>query len=298
MEKTVTKELIKFLSVEKSTVDKTLKYIFELEDGLIMESTFIDNGSNKDIICVSCQTNCAMKCKFCHLTDLVGKIKLRNITSEEILAGVKYVNEDLKLEENNRPLLISYMGAGEPILNVDNCIESMVMIKDHFPHSRFGMATMMPKNNVVDLFRMMDLVRKNKIELKLHLSLHFTDETLRNEWMPNALDIKSSINALEFYQLLTKNPVELHYTLIEGSNDSDENINDLMDLVRDKNINVKFLHYKKREAAGSEACTYSKAKELVQVLNNNGLEAEFYDPPGADIGSSCGQFLLKRYAKK
>jgi len=298
MEKTETKELIKFRTVDKSTVDKTLKYIFELKDGLIMETTFIDNGSRKDIICVSCQTNCAMKCKFCHLTDLVGKIKLRNITSEEILAGVKYVYEDLQLVANNRPLLVSYMGAGEPILNADNCIESMIMIKEHIPNSRFGMATMMPKNNVVDLFRMADLVRKNKIELKLHLSLHFTDDTLRKEWMPNALNIKASINALEFYHLLTNNPVELHYTLIDGSNDSEEHINSLMELVKDKNINVKFLHYKKREAISNKATTYTKAEELVQVLKNNDLEAEFYDPPGADVGSSCGQFLLKRYAKK
>jgi len=263
-----------------------------------METTFIDNGSNKDIICVSCQTMCAMGCKFCHLTDLAGKIKLRNIKAEEILAGVQYVNDDLNLNDNNKPLLVSYMGAGEPILNVDNCIESMIMIKEHIPHSRFGMATMMPKNSVPELFRMMDLVRKNNIELKLHLSLHFTDEALRNEWMPNALDIKASINALQFYNLLTTNPVELHYTLIDGSNDSTTNMYELMELVKDKNINVKFLHYKIREAVGGEPSTMEKVNDIIDLLKSNDIESEFYNPPGSDVGSSCGQFLLKRYAKK
>lgn len=295
---TLTEEKIKFVSVEKSSIDKTLKYIFELEDGMIMETTYIDNGSNKDILCVSCQTMCSMRCKFCHLTDLVGKIKVRNITAEEILAGVKYVNEELNLSANNRPLLISYMGAGEAVLNVDNVIESMIMIKHEYDHSRFGMATIMPKNSMPEFFKLTELVKKNDIDLKLHLSLHFTDDESRNEWMPNALDIKSAISALDFYQSYTGRSVEIHYTLIEGANDSERQLKDLMNLVSDKNINVKFLHYKERETVENSASPEQRAKEIVTMFESNSKPAEFYNPPGEDIGSSCGQFLLKRYSNK
>jgi len=297
MVETEEKKVIDFVNIDKSQVDKTMKYIFKLHDGLIMESTYIDNGSNKDIICVSCQTMCAMRCKFCHLTDLLGKIKVRNITSEEILAGVMYVNKDLSLNNNNRPLLISYMGAGEPILNVDGCIESMIMIKSEIPRSRFGMATMMPKNSTTEFFRLAELVKKNKIELKMHLSLHFINDTPRTEWMPNALDINSSISALDFYNNFTKNPVELHYTLIEGVNDFTSDMLVLKGLVKNKNINVKFLHYKERESIGEEAPHEDNIKEIVWSFKNDGLEAEFYNPPGEDIGSSCGQFLLDKYDK-
>jgi len=289
---------IKFISLDESKVDKTKKYIFELEDGNVMETTYIDNGSNKDIICVSCQTMCTLKCKFCHLTDLVGKIKVRNITAEEILEGVKHVNDDLGLESNNRPLLISYMGAGEPVLNVDNVVESIVLIKDYYPHSRSGLATIMPKNSMTEFFKLAERVRKYNIEMKLHLSLHFMDETVRKEWMPNALDINPAISALDFYQKYTKNPVEIHYTLIEGQNDTEDQINQLIGLMEGKDINVKFLHYKERTAAGEKACNENRAKELVNVFADEGLQAEFYNPPGEDVGSSCGQFLLERHAKK
>lgn len=286
---------ITFQKVESSKQDKTKKYIFKLHDGLIMEATYIDNGSDKDIICVSCQTMCTMKCKFCHLTDLIGTIKTRNISPEAILEGVNYINDDLSLRDNNRPLLVSFMGSGEPILNVDGCVKSMIMIKEQYKHSRFGMATILPKKSTNEFFRLTNLVKKYNLDLKMHLSLHFTEDGLRNEWMPNALDIKSSISALEFYKNFTKNLVEIHYTLIEDRNNFDEDINKLMKLVSNKDINVKFLHYKERKTIEDKVPDTSKILNVVNTFKQEGLDAEFYNPPGEDIGSSCGQFLLEKY---
>lgn len=286
---------IKFLNVEKSFIDKTKKYIFKLHDGLIMETTYIDNGSNKDIICVSCQTMCSMRCKFCHLTDLLGKIKIRNITSNEIEEGVNYVHRDMNLSSNNRPLLVSYMGSGEAVLNVDECVKSMINIRNNIKNVRFGMATIIPKNSIKEFDKLTNLVYANSIDLKLHLSLHFTDDKTRKEWMPNALNIKDSISKLDSYNNITGNNVEIHYTLIEGANDSEEQINTLSNLVKDKDINIKFLHYKKRSIIENNSKDEDFTNILIDKLNNKGIQSEFYNPPGEDIGSSCGQFLLEKY---
>ena len=69
---------------EHSKVDKTIKYVFKLHDGLIMETTYIDNNTGKDIICVATQTMCGMGCSFCHLTDYIGVLKNRNISKDAI----------------------------------------------------------------------------------------------------------------------------------------------------------------------------------------------------------------------
>ena len=108
-----------------SKVDKTIKYVFKLNDGAIIEVTYIDNGTDKDIICVASQTMCNMKCSFCHLTDHIGNIKLRDVTSAEINETVDIIYKDLSLDKNERRLHISFMGCGEPLANLSEVEKSM-----------------------------------------------------------------------------------------------------------------------------------------------------------------------------
>src|ERR1035437_9467618 len=222
---------MKLLKKVASKIDKTIKYVFNVGNSKI-EFSYIDNNTGKDIICVPCQTMCSMSCKFCHLTEHIGHITTNNIHSSLILSGINYIVDDLKLNDNNRLLLISYMGAGEPMANIDNVLDSMKDLMNKFDNIRFGLATMLPKSKWFEFFKMTKVVQECKIPLKVHLSLHFTDNKTRLEWMPSALDIKSSINALELYHALTKNSTEIHYTLMDGiNNDVYGSINVLNSLI-------------------------------------------------------------------
>ena len=93
---------MKCLDKIKSKVDKTVKYIFSLSDGLIAEVAYIDKDDGKDILCVSTQTACSMGCKFCHLTDTLGKLNVHNISAEDISKMVSKTYSDLGL--NNHKL--------------------------------------------------------------------------------------------------------------------------------------------------------------------------------------------------
>jgi len=73
----------------------TIKYIFYTEDKLVIEFSYIDKDDGKDIICVPSQTMCNIGCKFCHTTDYIGKIKTRNLTKEEIVAGIDYMYQHM-----------------------------------------------------------------------------------------------------------------------------------------------------------------------------------------------------------
>jgi len=116
-----------FIEIIKSESDSTLKYIFKTDDNLIVEFSYINKNDGKDIICVPSQTMCNLACKFCHTTDYIGKIKNVNLEVSEIIGGIKYIIDNLGIEKHGRVLLISFMGCGEPILNVDNIIQSMVL---------------------------------------------------------------------------------------------------------------------------------------------------------------------------
>ena len=148
--------------VEKihSKVDKTIKYIFKTGDEQLVEISYIDNGSDKDIICVASQTMCNMKCNFCHLTDLIGEVKVQDLRHNQIVYVVNYIVRSLNLLENKRRLHISYMGSGEPLDNIMNVVYSMTGIKLSYPDAEvtFGLATILPKKNWRNLIELSEEV--------------------------------------------------------------------------------------------------------------------------------------------
>lgn len=288
---------MKLLEKIKSNKDKTIKYVFQLNDGILTEATYIDNNTGKDIICISSQTMCAMGCTFCHLTDYIGKLKLRNLNRWEITEPVDYIYDDLKLKDNNRTLFISYMGVGEPLLNVENVIESMILLKTHYTNIRFGLATSLPKGQWKNIFTLANDVKYHEIPLKVHLSLHYTNNEQRNKMMPNATNIKASIAALEFYKEITGNPVEIHYTLIKDMNDSRQDIAWLIYFLEKRDIPVKFLRFNSKESNEQEGAELKQIEVFRNALEERNITTEYYEPPGKDVGASCGQFLFDKYKK-
>ena len=293
---------MKFIKIVKSKLDSTIKYIFKTEDNLIVEFSYINKDDGKDIICVSCQTMCNIGCKFCHTTDYIGKIKLRSLYHSEMVDGVEYIYKDLKLAEHHRVLLISYMGCGEPILNVENVIESMLKIKNmdcnESSLTRFAIATSIPENHWLDFFKMTNLINEYKLPVKIHLSLHYTMDIIRKEWMPRALDIMPSLSAVDFYKKVTGNAVEIHYALIEGVNDTEQDAILLTNFLKGRDINIKFLFYNEKSTLDAKASNKEKLKIFKKYFNSAGIYHEYYVPPGKDVGSSCGSFLMDYYLEQ
>jgi 23S rRNA (adenine2503-C2)-methyltransferase len=292
---------MKFIEIIKSKLDSTLKYIFKTDDNLIVELSYINKNDGKDIICVPTQTMCDLACKFCHTTDYIGKIKNDNLTYYEIIEFVTYIIDDLKLKDNNRVLLISFMGCGEPILNVDNVVDAMVGIKkleqNGFSFIRFAISTSLPKNKWLNFYKLIDGIKNNNLPVKMHLSLHYTMDIIRKEWMPASLDIIPSLSAVDFYKKITGNAVEIHYTLIDGVNDTEQDAILLSTFLKDRDFNVKFLFFNEKPSLDFHASSKEKLKIFKRYFDKYSISHEYYIPPGQDVGSSCGAFLMDTYIK-
>jgi 23S rRNA (adenine2503-C2)-methyltransferase len=298
---------MKILDKIKSKDEQVIKYVLQLNDGLITEFSYINKNDGKDIICVSTQTLCAQGCKFCHVSDSIGKLKLRNITGDEINVGVELIINDLnffpllsthKLPRKKRNcLLISYMGCGEPLCNLNGVKSSIEYIVSGFKHRynivRFAIATMIPKSHVDRFYNLANFIRENGYKVKIHLSLHYTFDDTREKWMPNAYEIMPSIDALKWINRYCNIDIEIHYALISGVNDSEN------DFFRLKSIGfpVKFLYYNEKDTIEEKASSYGRFELAKKVFDNTDVPCEYYIPPGLDIGSSCGQFLLDYYEK-
>ena len=294
-------KFIKLIETLKSKENNVIKYIFLTDDNQITEYSYINKHDGKDIICVPSQTACNLGCKFCHLSD-IENIKVRNLKSEEVIESIKIIIDDLKLLDNcntpnDKTLLISFMGAGEPLLNTYNLITVMNRIKQKYENDykvvRFAIATLIPK--IEKMIDFIDMIKLSELNCKFHFSLHFTNNKQRKEFMPASSDIRNSLALLEHYTLHTGNKAEIHYTLIKDVNDSNQDIDNLLHLVYGRGIPIKFLHYNEKKTLN--CFTSDRISQFTKVLEDNDIETEFYIPPGRDIGSSCGMFLVDLYKK-
>ena len=284
---------MKLLEKVHSKLDSTIKYIFESNDD-ILEFSYINKNDGKDIIVVPSQTGCNLGCKFCFLTG--ANIPVRNLNQSELSYGVFYIIENLSLLKtcSDRTLLISFMGCGEPLYSINKVIETMISIREQYTNYktvRFAVASLIPTRYL--FLRFQDEIIKNKLKCKFHYSLHTTNEILRKELMPGASI--QSLDLVNNYINETGNHAEIHYALMSRVNDSKEEALKLIQLLKDTKIGIKIL--KLSEQPEKALITSIFKDKFITLLKSSLPRVEYYEPPGNDVGASCGQFLLNYYTK-
>lgn len=283
---------IELVEVISSKVDRTQKLIFKNIDNQILEISYIDKGDGKNILCVPTQNGCSQGCLFCHLTG--SKIEVSDLLDLDMIDAVQFAQKYLELDPE-KPLLVSFMGSGEPLLNWNDVARTMETLSRANKKIRFALATILPQGSEVELVKLGQFVREKEIDLKIHLSLHYTLDDQRQKWMPGAGLILSSLDLLQWYRDFTGNRIEIHYTPIAGVNDLDVDVCRLEYLLRSRDIPVKLLEFNPRAELQARP---SEDGRFYYLLRNARVKCEHYTPPGRDIGASCGQFDLKYYKEK
>ncbi len=285
---------MKLVETLRSRIDKTVKQVFLSQDD-VLEFSYINKGDGKDIVVVPTQTACNLGCKFCFLTGL--DLPVRNLRPDEMIDGIKY--SVTTFHDDNKILLISFMGCGEPLLSTEKVIKTMASLSDlyfcdDYNLVRFAVASLIPSKHSFIKFK--DLVIANNLQqlVKFHYSLHTIDPAIRKQLMPAALPHIESIELLKAYKEETNNAVEIHYSLMDLLNDKDIDAKELSELLKGTGFNVKILKLSEKDYKIQAS---NRVSEFRKILTDNGIENEYYEPPGSDVGSSCGQFLLDYYKK-
>ena len=284
----------------KDNTDGTIKNVYK-GNNKIIEISDLFNNNKRDVICVPTHNFCSLGCKMCHLTNNKLNKKMNPRRFDDF---IECLLDSLKYFDNKENLLISFMGVGEPQLNLELIKKVFLnenIIKKEFKYKNIGysLSTMMPFNNIDELI---EIVLSNNIPLKLHFSLHSPMDEKRNELIPS-----TKVSVKEAFDLLSQNEtikqeyskfhnnydfVEIHYTLIDGVNDSDEELKLLFDLLSIYKIPIKFISFNPKDdlkKSGKEELWIKKLREI------DGLIVKKYSPPGKEVGSSCGEFTKHYY---
>ena len=272
----------RFEVVEKfvSRIDGTIKYLFKLVDGNVIESVLMKYAHGYSV-CISSQAGCKMGCKFCAST---GAGFARNLTAGEMLDQVLMIGNDAGLRISN----IVIMGIGEPMDNYENVVGFLRLVnhKDglniglrHISVSTCGLVTEILK------------LSKENMPVTLSISLHAPNDTIREKIMPvnKRYSIDKLIEVCKIYTETTKRRITFEYALIDQVNDSNDNAKELAALIKGMLCHVNLIPVNTVSGGEFVQSRKEKVEEFKFILEKQGIETTIRRELGSDINAACGQ---------
>ncbi len=288
LKETAALTVLKEVTVQTSALDGTKKYLFELEDGNMVESVLM-RYHHGNSVCISSQAGCRMGCKFCAST-LDGLV--RGLTPAEMLEQIYRIGADIGERISN----VVVMGTGEPLDNYENLLKFIHILTEE------GGLHISQRNLTVSTCGIVPRIRQladEKLQITLALSLHASTQEKREQIMPvaKAYDLTQVLDACKYYFKQTGRRISFEYSLIEGVNDSAEDVRNLASLLRGMNCHVNLIPVNPIKERDFSQPDTKAVREFQNKLEKCGINVTIRREMGRDIDGACGQ-LRKRYAER
>ncbi|WP_231993195.1 RNA methyltransferase [Mitsuaria sp. 7] len=257
--------------------DGSARLLVRLVDGQTVESVLLP----RDGLCVSSQVGCAVGCRFC----MTGKDGLlRQVTSAEIVAQVALARRERPVKK------VVFMGMGEPSHNLEAVMEAIELLglEGNLGHKHLVFST------VGDL-RAFERLAAGPVKPALALSLHTTKPELRRELLPRAprLTPRELVDAGERYARETGYPIQYQWTLIEGVNDGEDELDGIVELLKGKYGVLNMIPYNSVPELPYVRPDWDKARDIARRLHQRGVLTKLRDSAGQDVDGGCGQLRAR-----
>ena len=274
-------------TIEKKQIscyDGTVKYLFRLYDGELIESVLM-NYHHGYTICISTQVGCKMGCTFC----ATGKSGFsRNLTPSEMLSQIQTAQSD----NNIRIANIVLMGMGEPLDNFDNVMKFLELVSCDkglnigMRHISLSTCGIVPR-----IYELAD----RKLQITLSVSLHAPNNTLRNQTMPvnRKYPVEQLIKACRYYAKTTKRRITFEYAMIDKFNDTDSCALQLVQLVKGMLCHINLIPVNTVTETNYRQSQKKQLLHFAEILETNGIPVTVRRTLGSDIDASCGQLRRK-----
>ncbi len=289
--KNETRELINksfkrnFIKIVKKEEDNlTKKYLFELEDNNHVEAVLMEHDYGLSV-CVSSEVGCNMACSFCESGRLK---KVRNLETYEMVEQILLIEKDI----DKRISSVVIMGIGEPLDNYDNVIEFIKIINDDkgikigARHITLSTCGIIPK-----IKELMNL----PLQINLAISLHASNNELRSKIMPinKVYSLDKLMLTLDEYIAHTNRRVTIEYVMLNNVNDSLDNAEELVKLLKGKNVYVNLIPYNETSHIIYKKSPKEKIMKFYDTLKKGGINVTVRKEFGSKISAACGQLRSK-----
>lgn len=262
-----------------SAKDGTVKFLIKFDDGAPAECVLLHGKDGRTTACLSSQSGCPCGCKFC----ATGRLGLRrSLYPSEIIAQFKTV-----LAEAGHIDSIVFMGMGEPFLNWDNVKKAILILSDPkafaFSQGKITVST-------VGIMPIIEELIDSDLKIKLAVSVITSSDEKRAKIAPmqEKYPISRVLELAGRYAAAKNTQILAEYILFEGENDSMEDADSLICLLRDVDCRVNLIPVNRgKPEEGIDRA--AKAKSFQQRLMDAGFRTYLRLEKGADIAAACGQ---------
>ncbi|MBP6534008.1 MAG: 23S rRNA (adenine(2503)-C(2))-methyltransferase RlmN [Arenimonas sp.] len=280
--------------LDKPSSDGTHKWLLGMDKTNAIEAVFIpDKG--RGTLCVSSQVGCGLNCTFCSTATQGFN---RNLSTAEIIGQVWVAAKHLgNVPHHQRKLTnVVMMGMGEPLLNFDNVVRAMSIMRDD---NGFGLANKRVTLSTAGLVPMIDRLSEVS-DVSLAVSLHAPFDDLRTELVPlnKKYPIEQLLESCVRYALRKpRTSITFEYTMMKGVNDLPEHAKALGRLMRGIDAKVQranaakvnLIPFNPFPGTRFERSDDAQIREFQKLLLDSGVLTMVRRTRGDDIDAACGQ---------
>lgn len=284
----------------RSDLDRSVNFIADYGSGFL-EARYVRRTDDYFICYVSSHSGCKLACRFCHLTR-TRQTSFDEADKDSLIAQIRRVLDYHADNETASPKMnVNFMARGEPLLN-KAVTEELADIHEvvmpwaeshgiseivYNPSSIFPLGT--EELDLADAF--------GGLPVTPFWSLYSLDDRFRKRWLPKSIEPELALAKLLDFQSATGREVVLHWALISGENDKDEDFEKIAGFIEKSGLEARLnmVRYNPAdEGTGVEADEdrYQAALNIIgEVMKRPG--SRVVPRVGFDVKASCGMFVNK-----
>lgn len=266
---------------EARSIDGTVKYLFRVTDGQMIESVYIPEN-DRATLCVSSQAGCKMNCRFC----MTGKQGFHgSLTASEIL------NQIFSIPESEKLTNIVFMGMGEPMDNYGEVMRAIAVLT-----GKWGLAWSPKRVTVSTIGKMAELRRLcEESDVHIAISVHSPFHTERLSLMPveKAYPIAKVMEMLKSYDFEHQRRLSVEYIMWSGLNDDTVHADALAKLLSGLKVRVNLIRFHAIPGVDLKTSDEQRMVAFRDRLNDKGIVCTIRRSRGEDIMAACGMLAGK-----
>ncbi len=287
LEKDIVFSSLNLCEINHSDDEETLKFLWRIPSGNLVESVLISSGSRRTV-CISSQVGCPVRCAFC----ASGKKGLiQNLSAGQIVEQVVRINQFL-YEKGERVSHLVFMGMGEPLENYEAVIKAIKILIDK---NLYGISPRRITLSTAGVVPAIGKLLNEKLNINLALSLHAPNQQIRKRIIPYArkYQLNEVLSSVRTYAKDSKRDITYEYILIEGLNDAKKDALELAQLIKNDQCTVNLIPYNPVLGITFKRPPKERIEAFRDILVQKKIKVTWRYTKGKDIAAACGQLAIK-----